>query len=207
MHRRLVLLLLALTLLTPALLVAEDALETYRLDRIQVENSTLGAFNGWFSPPDMDMLKALPPKERAAAVTALGGFLKQYVQSPSFKIAYAKAYKNSKPRGGSLLGSLNTRALLARGAEKVMARDQAADPHALDKDPNVTLRRRLQSFLSATEDVDFAAVTHGEGGSRRFELAEYESKPPEWKMCYRAGPEATAAARAFAEQWLAELTK
>jgi hypothetical protein len=34
-----------------------------------------------------------------------------------------------------------------------------------------------------------------------------EAKPAEWKLCFRAGKEATGAARAFAEGWLAELEK
>jgi hypothetical protein len=205
MKRRLLLPLLALTLLVPAALIAADALETYGLDRVQVENSTLGAFNGWYSAPDMKALKALPPGERAAAVTALGGFLKEYVQSGSFRAEYAKAYKNSKPKGGGLLASLNTRSLLAKGTDKVMGRQAESNPNALDKDPDVTLRKRLRSFLDATRDVDFEAETRGTGGSRRFVLPTDEARPPEWKMCFRAGPEATGAARSFAQKWLDEL--
>ena len=33
----------------------------------------------------------------------------------------------------------------------------------------------------------------------------YERKPGQWKMCYRAGKEATAAARAAVQAWLKEL--
>jgi hypothetical protein len=36
---------------------------------------------------------------------------------------------------------------------------------------------------------------------------DYERKPPEWKLCFRAGKEATAAARVFASDWLAELKR
>ena len=34
---------------------------------------------------------------------------------------------------------------------------------------------------------------------------DYESKPGNWKLAYRAGREATGKARAFATAWLAEL--
>jgi len=33
----------------------------------------------------------------------------------------------------------------------------------------------------------------------------YEAKPEAWKACYRAGRQATEAARAYAKAWLAEL--
>jgi hypothetical protein len=113
-------------LLAPALLLAEDALQQYGLDRVQIENSVLGAFRGWYDAPDRAALKALGNKAET-------------------------------------------------------------DPNALDKDPNVTLRRRLQSFLGATADVDFAASIQGEGSSRRFVDQQSEARPPEWKMCFRAG--------------------
>ena len=38
-----------------------------------------------------------------------------------------------------------------------------------------------------------------------FENAAYEQKPSQWKMCFRAGKEATGAARATAQAWLKEL--
>jgi hypothetical protein len=41
----------------------------------------------------------------------------------------------------------------------------------------------------------------------RFANEDYEGKPAEWKICFRAGKEATEAARAFARSWLTELEK
>ena len=35
-------------------------------------------------------------------------------------------------------------------------------------------------------------------------MTEYEKKPTEWKMCYRAGRETGEALRGFATDWLAE---
>ena len=204
MNRRMLLLPFALILLVPALILAEDALQQYGLDRVQIENSFFGAIRGWYGAPDMAVLKALPPDQRAAAVTALGTVLKEYVRSTGFRTEYAKVYKNSRPKGLGMLGGLNPRSLLDKGRDKAMGNKAEADKSALDKDPNVTLKRRLQSFLDATADVDFDAAIKGEGSSRRFVDKQYEAKPPEWKMCFRAGKEASGAARAFAKGWLEE---
>ena len=206
MNRRMLLLPFTLILLVPALLLAEDALQQYGLDRVQIENSLLGALRGWYGAPDMKLLKALPPDQRAAAVTTLGAFLKEYTRSTDFKTMYLKAWKNSKPKGLGMLGGLNAKSLLDKGKDKVLGNQAEADKSALDKDPNVTLKRRLQSFLDATADVDFEAEIKGEGGSRRFVDKQYEARPPEWKMCFRAGKEASDAARAFAKGWLEELS-
>lgn len=85
------------------------------------------------------------------------------------------------------------------------ARQRPPDPDALSSDPRVSLRKALSSFLRLTEGVDFAAETRMASRTRRFVRADYEAKPRPWKLCYRAGPEACNAARAFASGWLAEL--
>jgi hypothetical protein len=40
------------------------------------------------------------------------------------------------------------------------------------------------------------------GGTMRFADPRFESKPDQWKLCYRAGREPVEAARAFAAEWL-----
>lgn len=42
-------------------------------------------------------------------------------------------------------------------------------------------------------------------GKKVLAEARYEGKPGEWKLCYRAGQEATTAARTAAPGWLQEL--
>jgi hypothetical protein len=64
---------------------------------------------------------------------------------------------------------------------------------------------RLQQFLSITKDVDFNAQLTERDGMKYFVNKEYERKPDNWKMAFRAGREVTSAARAYALQWLAEL--
>jgi hypothetical protein len=68
------------------------------------------------------------------------------------------------------------------------------------------VKKRLQQFLDATKDVDYtAALKDGYGGKKVFVNPSYESKSADWKKAYRAGKEATTAAREFASGWLNEL--
>ena len=67
------------------------------------------------------------------------------------------------------------------------------------------IAKRLREFLAASADVDFTARLVSKNGRMVFENATYEQKPSQWKMCYRAGKEATGAARAAAQAWLKEL--
>lgn len=71
----------------------------------------------------------------------------------------------------------------------------------LPEDPKALVKARLEQFLEATDDVDFAATLNG----RKFANAQYERKPQEWKLAYRAGKEPVEKARAFAEKWLKEM--
>lgn len=73
-------------------------------------------------------------------------------------------------------------------------------------DPKTLIRDRIREFLETSADVDFEAKLVKKG-LLFFENEDYEAKPASWKLCFRAGREAVAAARAFAESWLAELEK
>ena len=77
----------------------------------------------------------------------------------------------------------------------------------LPADPRVLIQRRIQEFLALSAGVDFAARLAPRGEHQVFVREDYEKMPPEWKLCFRAGKEATAAARAFAAAWLAELER
>lgn len=67
------------------------------------------------------------------------------------------------------------------------------------------LKERLTYFLSETKSVPFSAKLVEVDGRKRFVDGALEGKPNWWKFCFRAGPEATNAAREVATQWLAEL--
>ncbi|MDW7760399.1 MAG: hypothetical protein SCM96_07160 [Acidobacteriota bacterium] len=74
-------------------------------------------------------------------------------------------------------------------------------------DPRILIRNRIREFLETSADVDFSAKLVRSGSVMRFADSEYEEKSPDWKLCFRAGKEATEAAREFAKSWLAELEK
>ena len=69
-------------------------------------------------------------------------------------------------------------------------------------DPKTLVARRLQEFLDISKDVAFDAKLVPAGKLMRFADPQYEEKPPTWKLCYRAGREAVAAAREAAQGWL-----
>lgn len=189
----------------PAVLLAADSISDLGFDEIMVKNALFSNLRGWGSAPRVPSeVRALPTEQKVAAVNLLGAFAKSYFASAEFKKEYATAYKQGKPKTGFGLPKVNLRDIAERAAEKAVLGEKK-DQQGLDKDPNVQLKRRLQAFLETTADVDFAAKTTGSGSMRRFADEAYESKPSEWKMCFRAGPEVTKAVRAFAEEWLAEL--
>jgi hypothetical protein len=72
-------------------------------------------------------------------------------------------------------------------------------------DPNVAIGRRLHDFLTMSADVNFDAKLVASDGRKTFVDPAFEAKPKAWKMCFRAGREATAAARAAAQAWLKEI--
>jgi hypothetical protein len=73
-------------------------------------------------------------------------------------------------------------------------------------DPKVLVADRLRQFLDVSKDVAFDAKLVPEGGgTMRFADPQYERKSDQWKLCYRAGKDATLAARAFATEWLKQL--
>jgi hypothetical protein len=72
-------------------------------------------------------------------------------------------------------------------------------------DPKPIVVRRLREFLQLSADVDYNAKVTSLGSALVFENPAYQAKSSQWKMCYRAGREATAAARAAVQAWLGEL--
>jgi hypothetical protein len=72
--------------------------------------------------------------------------------------------------------------------------------------PASLIKDWLTKFLDESKDVDFSAITATDQYNKQvFVKQEYEKKSPLWKLCYRAGKEATDAGRRFAQQWLSEL--
>ena len=74
-------------------------------------------------------------------------------------------------------------------------------------DPTPMIARRLREFLALSADVDFAADLRSDGGRMLFVNPAYQAKSAQWKMCFRAGKDATTAARASVQAWLKELER
>lgn len=72
-------------------------------------------------------------------------------------------------------------------------------------DPAQFVKRRLEAFLTATENIDFNAELVTKNGTKYFVKKEYENKDDRWKMAFRAGKEVVEPARAFVQQWLTEI--
>ena len=71
--------------------------------------------------------------------------------------------------------------------------------------PAPLIAKRLKAFLDLSASVDFDAKLEPRDGKLRFVDPQYEGKPANWKLCYRAGRPAVEAARVAAQAWLAEL--
>lgn len=75
-----------------------------------------------------------------------------------------------------------------------------------ENNPKPLIKVWLNKFLDETKDIDFMAQTAVDQNNREvFVKQEYEKKNYVWKLCYRAGKEATTAGRNFAQKWLNEL--
>ncbi|NLR80593.1 hypothetical protein [Chitinophaga eiseniae] len=72
--------------------------------------------------------------------------------------------------------------------------------------PNIKIKAGLMKLLNEMKEVDFgASLKDGARNKKVFVNPEYEKKPYIWKMCYRAGPEATHTVQQFFLQWSKEL--
>jgi len=72
-------------------------------------------------------------------------------------------------------------------------------------DPMQFVKRRLEEFLQATQDIDFDAELVTKNGKQVFVNAQYERKDSRWKMAFRAGKEVVEPARNFVQQWISEI--
>jgi hypothetical protein len=98
--------------------------------------------------------------------------------------------------------SLQTqRATQVRAREAAMAEFEKLIP----SDPRLLVASRLRRFLDLSKDIDYSAKLVERDRKMRFADAALESKPADWKLCFRAGKAATDTARAFAQKWLADL--
>lgn len=142
--------------------------------------------------------------EQAKAMQEMEANLKNL--PPETRAEVKKAMAQAREAQGQL-PAIDDQTLLRAEQERFQT-DQRNYQEALQKapvkDPKVQLRKALQHTLAATEGIDYSAALRSQYGKRVFVNAAFESKPAEWKMGFRAGREATEAARAYARAWLQE---
>lgn len=99
------------------------------------------------------------------------------------------------------------RSLSTQRAAQVRAREAAMTEFEklIPSDPRVLVASRLRRFLDLSRDIDYSAKLVEKDKKMRFADPALESKPRDWKLCFRAGKAATDTARAFAQKWLSEL--
>ena len=141
-------------------------------------------------------------EESKKAIAALPAEQRTAVEE-SLKAAQAALAKMNTPeqRKMRLDAVRNERATRLKEYEDAVARWKQEYPD----DPKPLVVKRLREFLQLSANVDFAANVKTADGRSTFENPAYEAKPSQWKMCFRAGREATTAARAAVQAWLTEL--
>jgi hypothetical protein len=162
----------------------------------------------WELTPEQEMQKAdAESKEQLAASKAAIGSL-----PPDQRKAVEESLKGAQ----DLIAQMNTPeqrkmrldAIKADRASRMKEYEGEVAKWRQDypEDPKPIIVKRLRDFLQLSADVDFnARLKKTESGQFLFENPAYQAKSSQWKLCFRAGREATTAARASAQQWLTEL--
>lgn len=126
-----------------------------------------------------------------------------------------KQIEDGMKAADAMRASMNTPEMRRSRLEAIVAmRAERANQFGLEianwkrdypESPAPAVARRIREFLAFSADVDFGAKLVTKDGKLKFENPAYEATSSQWKMCFRAGKEATAAARAAAQAWLNEL--
>lgn len=142
---------------------------------------------------------AQPFAERAAGVASEVTYWSTLVKESRKKDESAQAQLERATLAAAAFK--NDRARLQR---EELTREKAAA--ALDEAAfKAQLKERLTLFLDETKVIPWNAALVEKNGVKRFADVKLEAKEKWWKLCFRAGPEATNAAREVATTWLAEL--
>jgi len=123
-----------------------------------------------------------------------------------------QAIKEMEAQFKELNDNPDTKAIMKQGYEEMkkqkdseLVQRQTDYEKKIPHQPRQLIVRHLRSFLDLVGSIDFSARTEHRDGYKKFINTQYESKPNEWKLLYRAGRETVDAARVEAEIWLAEL--
>jgi hypothetical protein len=143
------------------------------------------------NPDDVKkMLDALPPDQRKAMEEVLKQTQAQLaaLDTPENRKMQIEAVKRNREQ-----------------EQKQYQEDVAKWGRDYPENPTPLVVTRLKEFLDRTANVDFTAKLTGTGTSQQFANPDYQNKDTDWKMAFRAGKEATAAARTAVAAWLKEL--
>lgn len=138
-----------------------------------------------------ETMKVLPPDQQKEMQKQIEQMRKEMTagrNDPAVKAAYEQARKAQAE---------------ADGGEHARRLKEWEQEYPVD--PNGLIANRLREFLAETSDMDYTAKLVAQSGKMRFADPKLEEKSREWKMCFRAGKDATEAARTFAAAWLKEL--
>jgi len=145
--------------------------------------------------------------ERRKAVDDMKPGLGQ--MAPEMRKAMEAAIKEAEAANKKMDADPQMVAMFRQMVEAQRAEDQEAYKGRLaafekrwPADPKTLVARRLLEFLDISADVDFEAKLVPAGKLMRFADPRYEEKPPTWKLCFRSGRDAVAAAREAAQGWL-----
>jgi hypothetical protein len=166
------------------------------------------------SPPEVkgtvDEEMARQSAERQKAINEMKQNISQ--MAPEMRKAMEGAIKEAEANNKKLDTDPQMVSMLRKGLEAQRAAEQeehkgrlAAWEKRWPADSKALVARRLQEFLDISKNVDFDAKLVPAGKLMRFADPRYEEEPPTWKLCFRVGRDATAAAREAAQAWLKAL--
>ena len=179
--------------------------EGYRKDR-KPEEPTLMKSGADQKKEQIDQIKQMIAETEKASQGATGQQKEAYRQAIDSAKKMIEQLQAPNPEQDAMINQLASQTNQeARDKNAKETADWSRDYPG--KDPRPLLRKRLQDFLNATQGIDYAAVVLKKGDKLVFQNAAYEQKDTDWKLAFRAGKEATEAARSVAQQWLNELGK
>ncbi len=161
-------------------------------------------------PPKPSMSAAQVNKESDDSIKEMEESIKK--MPPDMQKQMAEVVKQMKAQRDAMRNDKEVQEMLDSTAKQAVVENARRHQEELKeyeinhpKNPDAMIAKRLKEFLEVSVDVRYDAKLVKRGDLMRFESQALEEKPMEWKFCFRAGKEATDAARAFAQEWLKEL--
>ncbi len=140
-----------------------------------------------------EAIQAMPENERASMAEMLADMKRQVAELSDPDNPMFKEFEETQNQGYQVEMETHRQALIDWEAR-------------YPESPSHFIRLRLEDLLSQSNGIDYRAeLKPGPERKMIFVNPAYESKPYNWKLCYRMGEETVEAARVFARSWLQEL--